>query len=550
MLVLDATGARLAAAVIFHRSPPEGKAEGIELLMVKRNPQARFFPDTWTFPGGKLDEADQQFIIDFGTQAGGVWGDDELALAALREVWEELGLTLIEPLPTKDQMKGVRKVLLEGVPLAEAFEAQELSPSSVRPVPMTGAGLLKTPPFHRHRFSTRFYASPLPWKNGSELPDPELWGEELAALKWWRPAEILERWDHGKAPMPPPIRYLVHQVETLGLEDACRQLETDLSRTQAEWFLPRFSSQVAGHPVASETLPPARHTTCWLLGQQRILAVDPGSAQPSELSLLKGQIELLKQQTGGELAMVVLTHHHPDHVAGATAISRHFDVPIAAHPETAAIIVKESRVEVDLELYEGDGLETSNQGSILTGPQEEEEDPFGQGSLRSPQEKDSRWEVLHTPGHSPGHICLWQAHRKWLVCGDMVSGLGWVQVRPPRGDMGTYMASLKRMQALEPTLLFPGHGSALPAKKTLHHFYTHRLEREAKVITALSEPEQSCGWPSARAFSLEELLPLVYADTDETLWPLAKASLEAHLLKLQADGTAIKEGPLWALRAG
>lgn len=76
---------------------------------------------------------------------------------------------------------------------------------------------------------------------------------------------------------------------------------------------------------------------------------------------------------------------------------------------------------------------------------------------------DRTWEVVHTPGHSPGHVCLWSAADRVLCSGDHLLA----QVSPPvtfeRGfetdPMGSYLASLERVRALEPALVLPGHGA-------------------------------------------------------------------------------------------
>jgi glyoxylase-like metal-dependent hydrolase (beta-lactamase superfamily II) len=72
------------------------------------------------------------------------------------------------------------------------------------------------------------------------------------------------------------------------------------------------------------------------------------------------------------------------------------------------------------------------------------------------------WEVVHTPGHSPGHVCLWSAADRVLCSGDHLLLI----VSPPvtfergfeRDPMGSYLDSLERVRALEPELVLPGHG--------------------------------------------------------------------------------------------
>jgi glyoxylase-like metal-dependent hydrolase (beta-lactamase superfamily II) len=76
---------------------------------------------------------------------------------------------------------------------------------------------------------------------------------------------------------------------------------------------------------------------------------------------------------------------------------------------------------------------------------------------------DRTWEVVHTPGHSPGHICLWSAADRLLCSGDHLLQLVSPPVTFERGfetdPMGSYLASLDRVAALAPEVVLPGHGA-------------------------------------------------------------------------------------------
>lgn len=72
------------------------------------------------------------------------------------------------------------------------------------------------------------------------------------------------------------------------------------------------------------------------------------------------------------------------------------------------------------------------------------------------------WEILHTPGHSPGHICIWSADDHLLCSGDHLLK----PLSPPvtfergfeRDPMASYLDSLRLIEQLEPALVLPGHG--------------------------------------------------------------------------------------------
>ena len=64
--------------------------------------------------------------------------------------------------------------------------------------------------------------------------------------------------------------------------------------------------------------------------------------------------------------------------------------------------------------------------------------------------------VLHTPGHSPGHMCFFEKERGWLFAGDLVYK-GTLFAYYPSTDPQAYRTSLERVSALPVTRVFPGH---------------------------------------------------------------------------------------------
>lgn len=247
--------------------------------------------------------------------------------------------------------------------------------------------------------------------------------------------------------------------------------------------------------LRTPTLPPAAHTNTYLVGPERgpQLVVDPGSPYPEEQAAL--ETVLAEDATAGRpLAMVLLTHHHGDHVGGAAALAARWGVPVAAHPATARRLA--GKVRVDRELHDGDVVD-----GIL---------------------------CLHTPGHAEGHLCF--EHAGAIIAGDMVAGLGWILIDPSEGDMAEYLASLRRLLARDASVLLPAHGPAItdPAAR-MNEYLAHRIAREDRVVAALA----------ARASaSIEEMVPEVYSDTPRPMWPLAARVLRAHLVKLVREGRA------------
>jgi endoribonuclease LACTB2 len=266
------------------------------------------------------------------------------------------------------------------------------------------------------------------------------------------------------------------------------------------------------------TLPPATHTNSYALGGSEVLLVEPATPYDDERTAWLEWARGIASQ-GRRIVALFLTHHHPDHVGGAAFLAKELGLSLWAHERTVARLAEpEAPVGVagaafGRVLADGEVIE-------LAGP--------------TPQ----RWQVLHTPGHAPGHLCLFEPGAGALVAGDMVASAGTILIEPRDGDMAEYLAQLDRLAHLAPKVALPAHGEPIREPVALlRHYIAHRLGREAKVVAALTASE---------ARSLEALVPLVYADTPPFLWPLAKMSLEAHLLKLERDGRARRAESGWA----
>ena len=90
------------------------------------------------------------------------------------------------------------------------------------------------------------------------------------------------------------------------------------------------------------------------------------------------------------------------------------------------------------------------------------------------------------------------------------------------------------MKQFKLSKIAPGHGEVLDSPyEVAEWIINHRLQREEKVASALKEATK--GNP-------ESLVSRVYDDVDSSLFPIAKASLLAHLIKLEEDNVASKEG--------
>jgi glyoxylase-like metal-dependent hydrolase (beta-lactamase superfamily II) len=148
--------------------------------------------------------------------------------------------------------------------------------------------------------------------------------------------------------------------------------------------------------------------------------------------------------------------------------------------------------------------------------------------------------VVTTPGHTADSVSFVLPGDGALLTGDMVLGRGTTVVAHPDGQLGPYFDSISRMRSLvvsgEVRTLWPAHGPVLDdALGVLDHYLAHRRERLAQVEHALAELSVPLSSELAEDDSLpRQVVEVVYADVDESLWGAAELSVRAQLAYLAA----------------
>ncbi|MGD8473565.1 MAG: MBL fold metallo-hydrolase [Anaerolineae bacterium] len=143
------------------------------------------------------------------------------------------------------------------------------------------------------------------------------------------------------------------------------------------------------------------------------------------------------------VGQVVNTHSHEDHIGANAEVQEQFGCPILAHPE-ALPILQDPKLQ-PLQLYRRIfwGWPEPSRGSAIG---------------EKVETGASRFQVIHTPGHSPDHICLFEPDRGWLFSGDAYIG-GRDRALRQGYDIHAIIASLKKLAELRVGMIFSGSGT-------------------------------------------------------------------------------------------
>ena len=232
-------------------------------------------------------------------------------------------------------------------------------------------------------------------------------------------------------------------------------------------------------------------TNTYLVGERRPILLDTGAGVAEYLPLLEG---FLTTERLGDVTRVALTHRHRDHMGGVPDVRRLYPrIPVGK------LVVNDGALPVPVE-------------------------PIQEGSVRRADGVTLR--ALHTPGHASDHLCYYLEEERALFTGDLILGGSTTVIPPDDGDLDAYLASLRRLLDLDVQRIYPGHGPVLePARPVIEEYIAHRLERERQIVAALR----------AGAETVPGIVAQVYRDVAPALHPVARLSVESHLVKLERE---------------
>jgi hydroxyacylglutathione hydrolase len=232
-------------------------------------------------------------------------------------------------------------------------------------------------------------------------------------------------------------------------------------------------------------------TNTYLVGRRDPILIDTGAGVADYPLLLE---RYLAERGWTQPSRVILTHRHRDHLGGVAGLRERYRGLAVA-----------KMIHKDAELPEG--IADLRDGQVVE----------GEGVTLVP---------VHTPGHASDHLCYYLIEEKALFTGDVILAGSTTVIPSDDGDLGDYMASLRRLQELDVRRIYPAHGPVIddaPAK--IQEFIDHRLLREQQILDALGDGLDT----------IPVIVARIYADVPTALHPMAAMSVESHLKKLAKE---------------
>lgn len=239
-------------------------------------------------------------------------------------------------------------------------------------------------------------------------------------------------------------------------------------------------------------------TNSWIIraeGDPRSIVIDPGPEDEGHLNVLSARAD--------EVALVLLTHHHPDHADGAPRLRQLTGAPVRAFDPTACA-GGVARL-ADTEVITVDGV--------------------------TPQ-----IEVVHTPGHTADSVCffIWsgvpgESVLEGIVTGDTIAGRHTTMISETDGDLGQYLETLRLLEERGKDItLLPGHG---PEGADLSAYARKYIDRREYRLNQIREIRGRLGG----GVDLKTLIDEMYDDVDPVLRHAAEQSTRVALRYLDAE---------------
>jgi endoribonuclease LACTB2 len=465
-----------AATVVLQKSTGE-------VLLGKRSSKVNYFPNAWVYPGGKIEtEVDPDWI-----------GNEEYSKnTAIQELFEEVGI-----IPTINQTFSSEQrssPWTNHVPTEKQSEIKNL---------LHFIGRRQTPPFSNVIFDTAYFF--LQGKLVDEM-EASADGNEIIKLMWERPVDILSKYNNLEIILPPPTLHVIRLLN----ENNKDFIEKSLEESSLPYGLQtrvEFAPNIQSIPLPSNTAPPFTSTNLIIFeGDDTIVMVDPGWNDKAN------QVKDILKKYKDKKIKIILTHHHRDHTDGLTLVTNMLSqIKVIAHPFTLSKI--ETSLDI-VELEEGEVVLTENgQPRVL--------------------------KLLYTPGHTAGHLVVYDEKTRTIVAGDQVVGEGSSFLDPESGNMKDYLETCQKLIDLNARLIIPAHGRPnFNPNKLLKEYIDHRIEREKQIVSALKAGNND----------IKTIVKHVYTDIPDKMFFYAEFNVKMHLKKLIDEDKVIITENIYQLK--
>jgi hydroxyacylglutathione hydrolase len=188
------------------------------------------------------------------------------------------------------------------------------------------------------------------------------------------------------------------------------------------------------------------NSNSFLIGGEMPVIIDPGHQH-----LVKNLIKLMEKDGNRleDVRLVIATHCHPDHLEAIQTFARG-GVQVAMHEKEWEFLQ-----EIGGQFYRAMGTEM---------PELKVSFFLKEGELKL---GSRTFQVIHTPGHSPGSISLYWPEKKALFTGDVVFPMGVGRTDFPGGDGGLLRDSIERLSQLDAEYLLSGHGEVIKGRQNI-----------------------------------------------------------------------------------
>lgn len=265
-------------------------------------------------------------------------------------------------------------------------------------------------------------------------------------------------------------------------------------------------------PIPTPTLWPHQTTNCYLIGTEKeSILVDAGYDQ----EVTRTELQKALQMTGmAQPQSIILTHYHPDHAPGVNQLSE-WNPTIYCH-------------SYEFEAIQRTISPTSHLETVSV------EEPF--------LIDQHKINLLHTPGHTKGHLSLYVPSKKTLIAGDNIVAEGTSWIGPPDGDMADFLNTLAALKQLDLERIGPGHGDWVTNPyEHIDFVMNRRLEREVQIQDLLLQHER---------LTATNLTNMIYQGSiHPSVFEVAKRTTEAHLIKLIQDGVVVQENDTYRMKS-